>query len=140
MSEKDLRKDPTIDEQLLMDRLALGMSFERIEADGTRVHIDPKDVLVTGDEEDEGTSSEPTMIERVARAIETVPVMAGTYSMSGEDAVALARAAIEAMRTPTDAMIEAGYDAADDAITHPGAESVFEAMIDAALNERANAR
>ena len=41
-----------------------------------------------------------TKLEEVAAAIESVPVMCGTYGMSGEDAVALACAAIAAMREP----------------------------------------
>lgn len=41
--------------------------------------------------------TETSMVERVARAIESVPVMSGTYSMCGDDAIMLARAAIEAI-------------------------------------------
>jgi len=48
------------------------------------------------------------MIETVAKAIEAKPIMCGTYTLSGEDAVNIARAAIEAMKIPTEAMIGVG--------------------------------
>lgn len=76
-----------------------------------------------------------SMIERVARAIckegshccqnEGRPTC---WASGYEDA---ARAAIEAMRVPTPAMIEAGRWAAEEG----GAETIWSAMIDAALRE-----
>ena len=71
------------------------------------------------------------MIDRVARALDP-----GAFQMTGgdsadarEDARIMARAAIEAMREPTKAMIDAGMQ-------HEGIDlrSEYCAMIDAALN------
>lgn len=71
--------------------------------------------------------AENDMVERVARAIEDR--LRGKDFLSYEEA---ARAAIEAMREPTDAMADDGYRA----IKH-GADAVWRAMIDAALNPEA---
>lgn len=67
-----------------------------------------------------------TMIERVAIAIEEANLKAS----GDEDYTPLARAAIEAMREPTDAMVDAleGYDSSP--------VSLYERAIDAALNEQ----
>lgn len=72
------------------------------------------------------------MIERVARAISEVDCL----PLGPAHARAMARAAIEAMREPTTAMI----DATQDIYAEPGRhliEYVWEKMIDAALNETA---
>jgi len=96
-----------------------------------------------------------TMIERVALApgeraelIDDAQYSDGKLYLSpGDiqvavvDLVTLARAAIEAIRAPTDAMREAG----ESALSQNGVDYVepddslvcFEAMIDAALNEKA---
>jgi len=85
-----------------------------------------------------------SMVERVARAIcenehnlwsETPPDVQGIY-------LDLARISIEAMREPTDAMIDAGVAMALQALVHgQGGWSAYIAdlhrqMIDAALNEQ----
>ena len=74
-----------------------------------------------------------TMIERVARAICDAT---GEFSWDEEDEITRSEfrneaiAAIEAMREPTEAMIEAGH-------WHSGSDAgpCFTAMIDAALKE-----
>lgn len=79
------------------------------------------------------------IVGRVARAIGGIPVMCGTYGMSGQDAVALARAAIEAMREPTEDMVGACYtDVALASGKWPGSlnyrpDFIWQTMIDAAL-------
>lgn len=81
-----------------------------------------------------------SMIERVARRLANEMHAGGDFGMTGEDAyrhrsaefLALARAAIEAMREPTDAMIDAG-----NSLAHEEAPATYyEAMIFAALNEQ----
>lgn len=73
------------------------------------------------------------MIERVARAIQGCDSSAGaTYEQA-------ARAAIEAMREPTDAMVDCAVDAIDQIPTWANLEIVFAAhaaMINAALLEQ----
>lgn len=57
------------------------------------------------------------MIERVARALwdETGPSNSGwTFEMDRDDMVTLARAAIEAMRSPSAKMLDAGMTAIED--------------------------
>lgn len=80
------------------------------------------------------------MVERVARAIEAVPIMSGTYAISGDDAVLLARAAIEAIGEPTDAMIARamapyvyGNDEAMNEAFRKTITEYWQAMIDEAL-------
>ena len=77
-----------------------------------------------------------TMIERVARAIRDVIPAGDDYPTDA------ARAAIEAMREPTEAMMGDGADAGAHAVLngelHPESRSVglvWAAMIDAALKE-----
>lgn len=65
------------------------------------------------------------MIDRVARAIEDANMKAS----GDEDYAPLARAAIEAMREPTDAMVDAGQWQIDPV-------SLYQSFIDAALNEQ----
>lgn len=70
------------------------------------------------------------MIERVAREIDDALTRIGGWEeCSGEDMVAVARAAIEAMRSPTAEMVDA-------AGSHWGTalESDWQTMIDAALS------
>lgn len=68
-----------------------------------------------------------SMIETVARAIRAkVPV---GYGMTEDESLDYARAAIEAMREPTDAMVGAGQWEIDPV-------AMFQNMIDAALNEQ----
>ena len=64
------------------------------------------------------------MIERVAKAINDTMLQHGDYKPDE-----LARAAIAAMREPTEDMVEAGYS---DAMAED-AKATFTAMIDAAL-------
>lgn len=74
------------------------------------------------------------MVERVAKAIWSVP-MCGIEDARGSDdeiIVAMARAAIEAMREPTRPM----YEAANDALVPTwDAKACWHSMIDAALNK-----
>lgn len=94
------------------------------------------------------------MVERVARRICRAAIM-GVRTIEGEPNLAesgmldrlvedkweayapIARAAIEAMREPTNEMIAAGYDEEKVGYGPDGvpAELVWEAMIDAALGE-----
>lgn len=80
------------------------------------------------------------MIERVARAIAEEAAMWGDEATRPEVRHALARAAIAAMREPTEAMVEAG---ASDVIQSPCntsyeiATDAYRVMIDAALAEGA---
>lgn len=82
-----------------------------------------------------------TMIERVARAIGAALMARGVIVNFEDD---LARAAIEEMREPTEAMAGAPYDANVRILTEAGAEpilddaarEVWQAMIDAAKAER----
>lgn len=79
-----------------------------------------------------------SMIERVAAAIRKADAERGTYYGIDEvDALTLARAAIEKMREPTDAMVDAALsatgffeDGSNDYLVH------YQSMIDAALNEQ----
>lgn len=81
-----------------------------------------------------------TMIERVARAIDI-------KQMEGHGVYEIARAAIEAMREPTEAMLRAGGD--EPYLATSGSplvfaevrdvvapENIWQAMIDAALEEK----
>lgn len=90
-------------------------------------------------------SDEQSMIERVARA--QAEAILGKGVPLDEDDYVRARAAIEEMREPTDAMLVAGAKAGGSAVQNgelwPDADSVglvFSNIIDAALNEHANAR
>jgi uncharacterized Fe-S center protein len=73
--------------------------------------------------------------ERAVRAIEQTPVMSDTYAMAGEDAVALARAVLQAVRDPSEAMLEAGEQKDLAATDRASALTHWQAMIDAALAE-----
>lgn len=76
------------------------------------------------------------MVGRVARAIEDEgPV--GCCTISPEKAMSLARAAIEAMREPTEAMIEAveGISVGGPYLGPLDADDIYGQMIDAALSE-----
>lgn len=70
-----------------------------------------------------------TMIERVARAI-YVKVPYG-YGMTGAETLEYARAAIEAMREPTEAMRDGGNSLGHD----EAPATYYTAMIDTALEE-----
>lgn len=92
-------------------------------------------------------SSEQTMVERVARACwqtQTIRPWEDAHEDEREEMIGYARAAIEAMREPTDAMLVAGAkagDAVQNGELWPEASSVglvFFNMIDAALNEDAS--
>jgi hypothetical protein len=82
--------------------------------------------------------AEQTMVERVAKALwaykypdpEFGPALSGRCR---KDFTLLARAAIEAMRTPTEAMEEAGAWDEWNGNTEMAAGITWEAMIDAAL-------
>jgi len=67
------------------------------------------------------------MIERVAKAI--YEAMDLSDGLDGTAAKTYARAAIEAMREPTEAMLNASY------LTSWDADEVWKDMIDAALQE-----
>jgi hypothetical protein len=69
------------------------------------------------------------MIERVAVAINQAMLLHDDY-----DPDLLARAAIAAMREPTDAMCDTLYDFGPEAYMEP--EEVMAALIDAALEEK----
>jgi hypothetical protein len=79
-------------------------------------------------------------IEEVARALANHIHHGGDYGMTGEEAyedrrddyLAMARAAIEAMREPTEWMLCAGRPYAG--VAASSASKTFSAMIDAALN------
>lgn len=78
-----------------------------------------------------------SMIERVARAMwNTTEVTSWDGAPGSIRRMFLngARAAIKAMREPTDAMVDAGLSR-DDGADPTNAAGVFTAMIDAALNE-----
>lgn len=72
----------------------------------------------------------PTMRERVARAIATVPHLAG--QSANDWMLARADAALRELREPTEAMIEAGRWPAED----EGALAAWHAMIDTAIAKR----
>jgi hypothetical protein len=82
-----------------------------------------------------------SMVERVARAIFEVEYPGGEvdeyrWERSKEAYLAQAQAAIEEMREPTDAMVDAG-DAVEPGVTgYTDALSHYQAMINAALNEQ----
>lgn len=71
-----------------------------------------------------------TIIERVSRAISGAP-------FPSKSSLRKARAAIEAMREPTENMIFAGSQGYDPSLDlgYKEAAGIFQAMIDAALNE-----
>lgn len=89
------------------------------------------------------TGKSESMVERVARAIaledldpETRAAVNPDVWFVAESYFDLARAAIKAMRGPTEAMCEAGRDRHDVyGFGASDARPVFEAMIDAALKE-----
>jgi len=80
------------------------------------------------------------MIERVARALWDSPDYIGLCSDerrrdgSWHDCIHLARAAIAAMREPTEKMIDAGSKEQRNILSKP-IEGIWTAMIDAALTE-----
>jgi len=85
------------------------------------------------------------MIERVAKAIRAQIDAGPSYQITVDEYMKiLARAAIEAMREPTEAMRQSGFDHMDydeygsnaDENNKRIAESVYRAMIDAALAEK----
>lgn len=104
--------------------------------------------------------AEPEMIERVRSAIlaamrahgevvyvDATPRSDGTFRLDGDfDLAALARAAIEAMREPTDSMsVNGGLELeeqmfAQQGLVFDGAKAVFQRMIDAALADPAQPR
>ncbi len=71
------------------------------------------------------------MIERVAAAIAVYGIRNHIVKLPKEDAVDLARAAIEAMREPTEAMLKAAWSV--DRYAQAGEE--WDAMIEAALGK-----
>ena len=75
------------------------------------------------------------MIERVARAIHDRSLDAdqlADFGLPMEDAVTMAKAAIEAMREPTEGMIKEGEV---QKLTEDSSGSIYMSMIDAALKE-----
>jgi hypothetical protein len=69
-----------------------------------------------------------TMRERVARAI------AEAHELHGRSYYSIADAVIAAMREPTEAMVNAGYDVGYSPDPLP-CDAVWKAMIDAAISE-----
>lgn len=67
------------------------------------------------------------MVVHVAQAI--LGRVPSGYGMTYDEALEYARAAIGAMREPTDAMLETGLEM----IKHSGPSAIFRAMVDAAL-------
>ena len=86
------------------------------------------------------------MIEKVARAIAAEDIhLAAAFSGVGsvnaqhyerKIAFQMARAAIEAMREPTEAMIDKGAVAEGDGNLAVEAQNIWQAMIDGALGEK----
>jgi hypothetical protein len=84
--------------------------------------------------------SDETMIGRVATALIGAICQQGPTELSrGDlDAALLARAAIKAMREPSEKMLDAGwqpFEGAPLAEVHASPEETYAAMIDAALKE-----
>ena len=76
------------------------------------------------------------MIERVARAVkdcEAFPLGDMREYLSPKDAITIARAAIAAMREPTDEMLDAATRSEGDGNLETDARNTYCAMIDAAL-------
>lgn len=74
-----------------------------------------------------------SMIERVARAL--AENQCGRGAPPDDNDRSMARAAIEAMRVPTEAMVNAGYDVGYSPDPLP-TDLVWTAMVDAALKEQ----
>jgi hypothetical protein len=72
------------------------------------------------------------MVERVAREMENIASLKFGVSLNPQLSAELARAAIAAMREPTQGMVQAGESYSLD-ITAYGAAEVWQDMIDAAL-------
>ena len=70
-----------------------------------------------------------TMIEQVARAL----LVADRSAITPDYYQRMARAAIEAMREPTEAMLDAGVNFRE---RNARTEQIWQAMIDAALKEK----
>lgn len=90
-------------------------------------------------------SSEQTMVERVAQACwqtQTIRPWEDAHEDEREEMIGYARAAIEAMRDPTDTMLTAVDCGGEKREWLSGKMRVsnWQGMIDAALNEHANAR
>ncbi len=80
-----------------------------------------------------------TLIEKMARAAyEVNPLIGTTWDQIAEVLrqrfVQAQRAALAAAREPTEAMMSAGADAVS-TLFDPGAKAVWQAMVDAALEE-----
>lgn len=81
-----------------------------------------------------------TMIERVARAVEDQldvqeALLADPLTLKRIKARRIVRAAMTELRNPTDAMVDAGWDARrGKSATH--IERIWHGMIDAALSEK----
>jgi len=76
------------------------------------------------------------MIERVAKAVKrcnVFPLGDLREYLSNEDAITIARAAIEAMREPSEEMVDQCMDMGIHAMTQ---KAVWEKMLDAALEEK----
>lgn len=71
------------------------------------------------------------MVEKVAKAINDTMLNYGDYKPIG-----LARAAIAAMREPTDEMLDAATRSEGDGNLETDARNTYHAMIDAALEEK----
>ncbi len=77
------------------------------------------------------------MIGRVARAIKDCGAYTPDWQGADEDLIIMARAAIAAMREPTEAMVYHVVTANVGGNVNPQvAEEIYRAMIDAALNSK----
>ena len=75
-----------------------------------------------------------TQIEQVARAIKSyAPV---DYGMTAAESLDYARAAIEALATPTEEMVLAGWDQLSREPSPHAAEACWQAMIAVALQQK----
>ena len=74
-----------------------------------------------------------TKLQEIAQAIEAkiVEHFSGTMGLGNDGAIAVARAAVEAMRVPNEAMEQAAMNASEPDIFHD-----WQAMIDAILTEQ----
>lgn len=97
-----------------------------IQTEPTSNHMGPDSPLTTD------AQPSASMVERVAAAIWPHAEWNGDY----QEAVAAARAAIAAMREPTEGMSLAGDKRRYSGATNYDAADVYHAMIDAALGEQ----
>jgi hypothetical protein len=95
--------------------------------------------MITDDDFDLWDVDQTSIIERVAAAMKSAEIGAPAWSGQKEVSLIMARAAIEEMRLPTEAMknaaCEVGPDTNSGQFDHDDASAVYTAMIDAALKD-----